>query len=386
MGNGRSFNRWIISGASVLACLLASACGGGSGGSAASPAPKRNFTVRLSPADTRLARRMLVQVADLGVDWYPGKRVAVGAGAQCFVKLNPPVIRTGDSGRAIRYRQTHGLEVQSSADVYQTPDQAHLALGTYGSKQFLDCYRAAFVHELTRSRTGNVTFGSPSVEKEALSVNATEHVAFRVTVPYTVLGHQHTILADALALREGRALAQLVFLSLDQPFPSDIQQRTAQIVADRTLQAQNPSGTPVMTTAQAGSILDLWNSFVDLHNAYTKAINNCFTSATSATQFKSCAEPAYHRSGLPAKDAQLALAYAQLAGDVDGTCGRALAALSAQMRIEQRLEARLHQLMTTPTTPSSTLIAAFHADDRHVDRMENAVTTVQNQCPLAGLQ
>ena len=115
--------------ASAILCssvlLVATACGGaGSGGSSAS----QPYRVALVPPDTAYAKRVLVQIADLGVDWYPKTESASASSdpdPSCLKTANPPATKTGDSGTTARYVQGSGLQLNSATDVYKTPDQAH---------------------------------------------------------------------------------------------------------------------------------------------------------------------------------------------------------------------------------------------------------------------
>lgn len=355
----------------LLAVLAAAACGGGSGGSSTSQ------PYRVSPvsSDMAYAKRVLVQIADLGVDWYPSR--ASESSDACLKAANPPATKTGDSGAPASYVEGSSLSVRSATDVYKTSGQAHAVMAAYRSPAYQKCYRAQVVKSLQSSAKGGSTYGAVQMTKLPVQPAGNETVAYRVTVPVTSGGT--TLYFDLVGVRSGRAVARLVFGAEGGPFTGSEEQNVVNVIAARAGSTATQPLSPALTDSQLTFVGDLLDSYGQLHRAYYDHVNHCNQTSTSPTSWSSCIDKAYHSSGLLEKGRQMLVAIGQLADSTSGPCNAALTRYEARLKTEVSLEFRLHDAVSH-FRGKSVIEALAKADDRNIPLMLSASDRVQAQC------
>jgi hypothetical protein len=118
--------------------------------------------------------------------------------------------------------------VQHNAVVAPDLDTAVAAFGEAESPLAPDCYEST-VRVLVEGVISDPEFGLPEgstlgdVQLEVVPYEADgpQVISYFVTVPVTADGETNTFFYDLFYLRSGRALSQLAFYSVNEPFPED---------------------------------------------------------------------------------------------------------------------------------------------------------------------
>jgi len=355
----------------VFGLLAAAGCGGGSGGSSAS----QPYRVAPVAPDTAYAKRVLVQIADLGVDWYP--HASSASADKCLRTVNPPATKTGDSGAPASYAEGSSLSVRSATDVYKTAAQAHAVVAAYRSAAYQKCYREETVRSLQASAKGGTTYGTVQMAKLPVQPAGDETVAYRITVPVTSGGT--TVYIDLVGVRSGRAIARLLFAADGGPFTGSKEQEVANVIAQRAATAATQPLASALTDSQLTFVGDLLDSYGVPHNAYYHQLDHCSKTSTSPTAWASCVDKAYHSSNMLEKGRQMLVAVGQLTDSTSGACNVALSRYEARLKTEVSLEFRLHDAVSH-LRGETIIMALAKADDRNVPLMLSASERVQAQC------
>ena len=362
--------------AAVVACVVGPLVIVGCGGGSSSP-PKPPYRVRPVASDVAYAKRVLVQVADLGVEWYP-KPAATPPPETCLRRANPSATKTGDSGAPVQYVSGSSLGVRSSADVYKTAAQAHQVMVAYRSVAYRRCSLAQARKSLAASAKTGVTTGSVTMTQLPVTPAGDEVAGLRTTVAAGTSGGM-TIYIDSVAVRSGRVIAKLAFTAEKAPFAGTEEEAITGVLAARATTTEHRPRAASLTDAQLTFVSDLFDSYGRLHGSYVQKLRRCNTTSTSPSEWATCVDTAYHASNLLDKGRQMLYAIAQLTRSTGGSCTSALGKFEQRLKTEVSLEFRLHDAISH-MRGKSVILALAKVDDKNVPRMLSAADRVQSEC------
>lgn len=222
------------------------------GGSAPSTAPTdAPATTAAGDPDQELARSILVTLDDFPEGWEETpddgddddaeQEAALDAclGEEAYVDdgvLDELEVTTGDFAPADASVPT----VQHNALLAPDLDTAAAAFGEAESPLAPDCYettvRGLFAGLLVDPESGfpeGSTLGEVTLEVLPYQTDGPQVVSYFVTVPVVADGQTNTFFYELFYLRSGRALSQLAFYSVNEPFPEEGVDALVSITLDR---------------------------------------------------------------------------------------------------------------------------------------------------------
>ena len=201
--------------------------------SAAAAVNPRAEKVRLRPADVSLAKRAVLQQADVGPDWsrVPTQRRSDGQFACASFKPDFSAFTvTGQASASFREASPPGAQIDSTVAVLRTKAQAAGDFRLGAKPQLARCLAEELRRAFRRYPDG--------VEGELLSSKMVpapklgeRSAAYAITARLSGNGNSLPVFVDVIAFQRGRSIAAIVFTGVGSRLPS--RQYYASRVSDR---------------------------------------------------------------------------------------------------------------------------------------------------------
>jgi hypothetical protein len=255
----------------VAVGVLAAGCGGDSEDETSSTTTPATSEVTTSPAttapptsdprspeqlaaDRAEAEKAVLKLADLPPGWTgepdtddtrPETEAARERFATCL-GVDPSFIgggaRAGAKAESDDFEDDDNHEVQNTVTMVFSRERAFAQLETFRKPEARGCVET-FVNTAIQQSVQNpgpgqtappgVSFGQTRVEVLSVGGLNTDSVAYRARVPVTVRNQTLDALFDIVLALKGRAGITMIFISIGQPFPADLETSLTNTVIDR---------------------------------------------------------------------------------------------------------------------------------------------------------
>jgi hypothetical protein len=206
-------------------------------------------------ADRALAERAVLKPADFPPGWTgepdtddtsPELDAARERFATCL-GVDPSFIgggaRAGAKAESDDFEDDDNNEVQNTVTMVFSRERAVGQLETFRKPEARGCFET-FVNSAIQQSVQNpgpgqtappgVSFGQARVEVLSVGGLNTDSVAYRARVPVTVRNESADALFDIVLALKGRAGITMIFISIGQPFPTDLATSLTNKVIDRS--------------------------------------------------------------------------------------------------------------------------------------------------------
>lgn len=197
----------------ALAAVLAATAG------ATNPRAEKE---QLRPADVALAKRAVLQQADVGPDWTRVKTPKEDDGQFACKSFNPDFSAftvTGQAYASFQFSSSPGGQIDSTVAVFLTKSQAAGDFRLGAKPQFAGCL-ADQVRRAFRSYPKSIQGRLVSSEMVRAPKLGDRAAAYAVKAELTGNGATIPVFVDVIAVQRGRSIAALVFTGLGSPMPS----------------------------------------------------------------------------------------------------------------------------------------------------------------------
>jgi hypothetical protein len=197
--------------------------------SAALARDPRAEQVRLKAVDVALAKRVALQIADLGSGWRKQPMPAGDEGALKCPEVNPDFSRFTITGKArSAFVETTTTQAISSVEIYKSHSDAVGDFRLGAKPAVVKCLRRQIQQELAVS---GLPISVTSARVAPAPRVGENRIAYRIVARIDAPSAKANIYADVIAFQRGRSVAVLSFTSPFRPYPREA--KAAAAVASR---------------------------------------------------------------------------------------------------------------------------------------------------------